>query len=222
MASYRYLIVGGGMTGAAACKGIREHDSDGSIGLFAEESHDPYARPPLTKGLWKGKPEDSIWRGTPELGVEIHHETPITSLDLDSRTAADSAGTTHSFERILLATGGTPRRVEAWDDGVLYYRTLDHYHRLRDLASEGARVAVIGAGFIGSEIAAALTMNGCAVTMVFPGDAIGERIFPAELAAFVNGYYREKGVDVLAGETVAGVSRNGGSVSRRDGERSPR
>ena len=55
------------MTADAACKGIRDHDQDGSIGLFAEEPNEPYARPPLTKGLWKGKDEDSIWRGTPEL-----------------------------------------------------------------------------------------------------------------------------------------------------------
>ena len=64
MRSYRYLIVGGGMTGDAACKGIREHDADGTIGLVGSEPHPPYARPPLTKGLWSGDEEDSIWRGT--------------------------------------------------------------------------------------------------------------------------------------------------------------
>ncbi|MGI8478757.1 MAG: FAD-dependent oxidoreductase [Gaiellaceae bacterium] len=79
MAEFRYVIVGGGMTGDAACKGIREHDEDGSIALFGEEPHDPYARPPLTKGLWKGKEESSIWRGTPDLDVDIHTGRKIVS-----------------------------------------------------------------------------------------------------------------------------------------------
>ena len=211
MADFRYLIVGGGMSADAACKGIRDHDAGGSIGLFAEERHEPYARPPLTKGLWKGKPEDSIWRGTPKLGVDIHQGGAITALDLDARTATDASGETHSWEKLLLATGGTPRRVDEWDDGVVYYRTLDHYRALRPLAHEGTRAAVIGGGFIGSEISAALRMNGCAVTILFPQAGIGGRIFPADLARFVNDYYREKGVDVLSEETVAGITRDDGT-----------
>jgi 3-phenylpropionate/trans-cinnamate dioxygenase ferredoxin reductase component len=207
VADFRYLIVGGGMTADAACKGIRDHDEDGSIGLFGEEPYEPYARPPLTKGLWKGKPEDSIWRGTPKLGVDIHQGGSITALDLDARTATDATGETHSWEKLLLATGGTPRRVEAWDDGVVYYRTIDHYRALRPLAHEGTRAAVIGGGFIGSEISAALRTNGCDVTIVVPETGIGARIFPADLARFVNDYYREKGVAVLADEKVAGVAR---------------
>ena len=210
MADYRYLIVGGGMTGDAACKGIRDRDPDGSIGLFGEDPHEPYARPPLTKALWKGKPEDSIWRGTPDLGVDLNPGRTIVSLDLDGHSVTDDGGTAHSYERLLLATGGTPRRVPAWDEGVIYYRTLDHYRKLRPLAHEGTRAAVIGGGFIGSELAAALTMNDCTVTIVVPEVGIGARIFPASLAEFVNGYYREKGVEVLAEEKVGGVTRDGG------------
>jgi 3-phenylpropionate/trans-cinnamate dioxygenase ferredoxin reductase component len=207
VADYRYLIVGGGMTGDAACKGIRDRDQDGSIGLFGEDPHEPYARPPLTKGLWKGKSEDTIWRGTPDLNVDLHLGRTIVSLDLDERTATDDAGSTHSYKRLLLATGGTPRRVESWDDGVIFYRTLDHYRRLRPEAHEGTRAAVIGGGFIGSELAAALAMNGCSVTIVVPEAGIGAKIFPEPLAEFVNGYYREQGVDVLVEESVSGVSR---------------
>ena len=209
MADYTYVIVGGGMTGDAACKGIRDHDPDGSIGLFGEDPHEPYARPPLTKALWKGKPEDSIWRGTPSLEVDLNPGRTIVSLDLDGHSVTDDGGATHSYERLLLATGGTPRRVPAWDEGVIYYRTLDHYRTLRPLAHEGTRAAVIGGGFIGSELAAALTMNDCTVTLVVPEVGIGARIFPASLAEFVNGYYREKGVEVLAEERVGGVTRAG-------------
>ena len=214
VAAYRYLIVGGGMTGDSACRGIREHDAPGSIGLFGAESHEPYARPPLSKGLWKGKEESSIFRGTPDLGVEMHAGRRIVALDLDAKTATDDAGSGHDYEKLLLATGGTPRRLTG-DGDVIYFRTLDDYRRLRDLAGEGVRAAVVGGGFIGSEIAAALSTNGCDVTIVFPDAGIGARLFPADLSSFVNEYYREQGVTVLPEEMVAEVS--GSSLRTENG-----
>jgi 3-phenylpropionate/trans-cinnamate dioxygenase ferredoxin reductase subunit len=204
--TYRYAIVGGGMTGDSACRGIRDHDADGAIAMFTSEQHDPYARPPLTKALWTGQEESSVWRGTPDLGVDIHHGRRIVELDLGARTVTDDTGETHSYEKVLLATGGTPRRLPSDDgDEVIYYRTLDHYRRLRGLAGDGVRATVIGGGFIGSELAAALASNGCDVTIVFPDHGIGARLFPAELSSFVNDYYRGKGVTVLAGQRVESV-----------------
>jgi NADPH-dependent 2,4-dienoyl-CoA reductase/sulfur reductase-like enzyme len=211
MAEFRYLIVGGGMTGDAACRGIRDHDPDGSIGLVGEEAHPPYARPPLSKGLWQGKDESTVWRGTADLGsVELLLGRRIVELDLDDHKAVDDRGEAHRYERLLLATGGRPRRLPADDGEVVYFRTLDDYRRVRESAKEGTRFLVIGGGFIGSELAAALTWSGCAVTMVFPEQGIGARLFPPGLADFVSGYYREKGVDVLPGELVQGIE--GGSV----------
>ena len=215
MGAYRYLIVGGGMTGDSACRGIRDHDADGSIAMFTLEQHDPYARPPLSKALWSGKEESSVFRGTPDLDVEIHRSSRIVGLDLRAHTATDDAGETHSYEKVLLATGGSPRHLPADDSSVIYYRTLDDYRRLRGLAGDGVRVAVIGGGFIGSEVAAALATNGCAVTIIFPDEGIGARLFPAELSAFVNDYYREKGVTVLSEQLVENVSS--GSVTTKDG-----
>ena len=217
MATYRYLIVGGGMTADAACRGIRDHDPEGKIGLFAAERHPPYARPPLSKALWTGKEESSIWRGTADFDVEVRTGRRIVSLDLDARTATDESGETHGYERLLLATGGSPRRL-ADDDGVVFFRTLDDYRRLRALAREGVRVVVVGGGFIGSEIAAALATTGCAVTIAFPEAGIGARLFPAGLAAFVNEYYRGKGVDVRPETLIARIDRDGGSFRvRTDG-----
>jgi NADPH-dependent 2,4-dienoyl-CoA reductase/sulfur reductase-like enzyme len=214
MADYRYLIVGGGMTGDSACRGIREHDTEGSIGLFSVESYEPYARPPLSKGLWKGKEESSIWRGTPDLGVDIHTGRRIVGLDLDARTATDDAGEVHAYEKLLLATGGMPRELPG-AEGVVYFRTLETFRHLREVAGDGVRAAVIGGGFIGSEIAAALALNGCQVTIVFPDAGIGARLFPAQLSSFVNDYYREQGVTVLPNELVAQVS--GGTVTTESG-----
>ena len=210
MTSYRYLIVGGGMTGDAACKGIRSIDPDGSIALVGDEPDPPYARPPLTKGLWLGKEESSIWRGTQDEGVELHLGRTIVSLDLDAHTAADDRGDIYGYDRLLLATGGRPRHLPGAPEGVVHYRTLADYHTLRAAAAEGTRVAVIGGGFIGSELAAALASNGCAVTMIFPEEAIGTRLFPRELALSLNDYYREKGVELVAGGLVGGVERRDG------------
>ncbi|HEY7206673.1 MAG TPA: FAD/NAD(P)-binding oxidoreductase [Gaiellaceae bacterium] len=209
MNSTRYLIVGAGMTGDAAAKGIREHDPDGSIVLVGAEEHEPYKRPPLTKGLWKGGEEAKIWRGTTELpGVDLRLGRKIVSLDLEGRRATDDRGEDYSYEKLLLATGGEPRRLKN-AEGVVYYRTLDDYRGLRERATEGTRVVVIGGGFIGSEIAASLVGAGSKVTIVFPEDGIGARLFPAALSEFVNDYYRERGVEVLAGETVESVESTG-------------
>jgi 3-phenylpropionate/trans-cinnamate dioxygenase ferredoxin reductase component len=208
MKNTRYLIVGGGLTGDAACKSIRTVDSEGSIVLVGEEEHAPYARPPLSKALWKGDEESTIWRGTADLGVDLQLGRRIVALDLEGRTALDDRGERYAYERLLFATGGRPRRLPFGED-VVYFRTLDDYRKLRALAQGGARFCVIGGGFIGSEIAAALALNGARVTIVFPESGIGARIFPAELSAAVTDHYRGRGVEVLAGASVGGIERDG-------------
>lgn len=210
MRTYRYLIVGGGLTADAACRGIRERDADGAIGVVAEEADPPYARPPLTKALWKGDEESTIWCGTADLGVELRLGRTIVSLDLPARQATDDAGETYAYERLLVASGGRPRRLPFGGDEVIYFRTVDDYRRVRALTGGAARFLVIGGGFIGSEIAAALAMNGWPVTIVFPEPGIGARVFPAELSAFVTDYYRDKGVEILAEASVTGIERTGG------------
>ena len=218
MRTTQYLIAGGGMTADAACKGIRDFDPDGAITVVAEEPHPPYARPPLSKALWKGDEESTIWRGTADLGVHLRVGHTIVALDLEARRATDDRGETYAYERLLLATGGRPRRLRFGGDEVIYFRTLDDYRRLRALADEEARFLVIGGGFIGSEIAAALAMNARSVTMVFPEPGIGARIFPAELSASVTDYYRAQGVEVLAGASVTAIERDGDKVRLATGD----
>jgi len=208
-ARYKYLIIGGGMTADAAIGGIRQADSSGSIGLIGADPHPPYNRPPLSKALWKGKPLDSIWRRTDRRGVDLHLGRTAVGLDPGRKQVTDDQGATHTWEKLLLATGGTPRRFGFGGDRVIYFRTLDDYTRLRALTEQGRQFAVIGSGFIGSEIAAALAMNNKDVVMLFPDEGIGGRRYPRDLSMFLNEFYREKGVDVRAGERVAGLEEKG-------------
>jgi 3-phenylpropionate/trans-cinnamate dioxygenase ferredoxin reductase subunit len=199
-----YLIIGGGMTADAAVKGIRRQDADGRIVLVGAEAYPPYKRPPLTKGLWTGADEATIWKNTEEKGAELVLDRRIVSLDPTSKRAADDEGDEYAFDKVLIATGGTPRRLPgAESDRVFYYRTLDDYRRLHEIAGEGKHITVIGGGFIGSELAASLTGVGAKVTMLFPENGIAARILPADLSSFVTDYYREKGVDVKTGESIS-------------------
>jgi len=209
MQHYRYLIVGGGMAADAAARGIREVDDTGTVGLIGAEPHPPYNRPPLSKALWKGAPLESIWRGTEATKAQMHLGRKVAALDLAGKKVTDDLGQEHGFDKLLLATGGTPRRMPTTSDRVLYFRTLDDYQRLRGLIGPEHRLAVVGGGFIGTEIAAALALNGQAVTLVFPEQTLGARPFAADLSAFLTGYYREKGVELMAGETVAAVEDRG-------------
>lgn len=209
MPDFKYLIVGGGMTAAAAVSGIRSVDEEGSIGVVSMESDPPYDRPPLSKGLWKGKPLEKIWRDTQDLGVTLYLERQAHVLDRDQKRVADTQGEVYTFDRLLLATGGRPRRLPFGEEAILYYRTLEDYRRLRALTEERQRFGVIGGGFIGSEIAAALATNDKQAVMIFPEEGIGARMFPRELALFLNDYYRERGVEVLAGCEVVGVEPRG-------------
>jgi NADPH-dependent 2,4-dienoyl-CoA reductase/sulfur reductase-like enzyme len=210
MPNYMYLIVGGGMTADAAVRGIREADRAGSIGLLGAEGHPPYDRPPLSKKLWKGKPLESIWRQTESPGVTLHLGRTARHLDPQNKRVTDDQGTAYGYGKLLLATGGTPRRLPFGGEQIIYFRTLDDYTHLRELIGRGERFAVIGGGFIGSEVAAALAMNGKKVVMAFPEAGIGSRMFPHDLAQFLNDFYQQKGVEVLAGQVVNGLETRGG------------
>jgi 3-phenylpropionate/trans-cinnamate dioxygenase ferredoxin reductase component len=210
VARYDYLIVGGGMTADAAAHGIRREDTKGTIAIVGAEPHASYNRPPLSKALWKGDPVDSIWRNTDETGAEQVRGRRIVRVDAAARRATDDGGTVYEYGKLLLATGGRPRRLREAPDEVIYYRTFDDYRRLRALADEGAGFLVVGGGFIGSEIAAALRMQEREVTLVLKGEGIGEGIYPPELSRWLVDYYRGKGVMVHTGTTVERVeSRNG-------------
>ncbi|HAF45052.1 MAG TPA: pyridine nucleotide-disulfide oxidoreductase [Gallionellaceae bacterium] len=212
MKNSRYLIVGGGMTADSAARGIRKVDTSGSITMICEERDPPYDRPPLSKSLWKDKPFETIWRDTATLNVEVLRGRKVVTLNAAKKTVTDDAGNIYGYEKLLLATGGSPRLLPDADAQVIYFRNADDYRKLRALSERGKDFVVIGGGFIGSEVAAALAMNGKRVTMVFPSYGIGSRVYPPDLMTFLNSYYEEKGVTLLASETVKSVRKLDGKM----------
>ncbi|BAS26948.1 NAD(P)/FAD-dependent oxidoreductase [Limnochorda pilosa] len=212
--SFRHVVVGGGFAGEHAVRGIRKLDPEGSIALFSLEPHPPYQRPPLSKGLWLGGSEEKLplrKEGYGEVGVELFLGTEVAHLDRAAHTVTDVSGRVFRYEKLLLATGGRVKQLPFGEDRILYYRTLDDYHALRRRTEAGERFVIIGGGFIGAELAAALAQNGKQVRMVFPEAAVLERVLPGDLARWVTGYYREKGVEVLAGDAPVAVEPVGGS-----------
>lgn len=207
MEHYQYLIIGGGMTADSAVRGIRQLDASERIGIISNEMDPPYDRPPLTKGLWFGKPLDSIWRKTEKERVSLHLGCQIISIDPQQHIVYDQKGEAYGYQKLLLAVGGTPRTLNCPDEGVIYFRNLQHYRQLRSLYDKGNHFVVIGSGFIGTEIAAALAMNGKKVTMVFKEPCIGSTKYPRGFSDFLNAFFIEKGILLIPEETISSVTR---------------
>ena len=208
---YDYLIIGGGMVADAAAKGIREKDADGTIGIIGEESTAPFPRPALSKKLWTDADfteDDAALDTVDETGAALHLGARADTIDRAAKTVTTSTGESYGYGRLLIATGGHPRQIAglAPSARVIYYRTLEHYHRLRAAAADHPHVAVVGGGYIGTEIAAALVQNGSSVTLVHPDDVLGSRTFPSVIADEIQTMFTEAGVTVHGGAKVEGGS----------------
>lgn len=211
---YDYVIVGGGLAGASAVRGIRQLDTNGSVLLMGEEKHLPYNRPPLSKNLWFGKTRvEEIFvhdRGFyDQNGVTVALGDKAVKLDPVGKTVTDMNGASYGFGKLLLATGGVPRRltIPGSDlDGICYFRNLDDYLRTRSVAAEGKSALVVGGGFIGSELAAALNAT-LEVTLIFPGAYLCSRVFPPYLGQALQLHYQKRGVRILPSDTPTAISK---------------
>src|SRR2546428_9348609 len=127
MRNSAYVMGGAGTTGEAAGEATGPADPGGTLGVISAEPHPPYNRPPLSKGLWKGEPEDRIWRKAAQAGGELHLGRRAVGIDLRARTVTDDRGAAYGFKKLLLATRGTPRLLPVPSDQATYFRTLCHY-----------------------------------------------------------------------------------------------
>jgi 3-phenylpropionate/trans-cinnamate dioxygenase ferredoxin reductase component len=221
--NFEYIIIGGGLAGASAIEGIREVDADGSIALIGDEKFLPYDRPPLTKKLWNGKLtykqvflHDHAYYT--DKNVELFLETTVKELDPAGKSAIDGAGNTYCYRKLLLAAGSRPRvlPIPGGDlEGVCYYRYLDNYRQVKSAAAPGKSAVIVGGGFIGSELAAALNINGVRVTMLFPEEHICARVFPESLAWAIMQDYANKGVEIICGDKPVSFEKEGGSFTVR-------
>lgn len=224
--AYNYVIVGAGLAGASAADGIRELDPAGSILLVGEESHLPYDRPPLSKKLWfnEMKVVDIFLHAREyydKQAVTLALGSRILRLDSEAKTLTSVNGDIYGYGQLLLATGCKARTlpIPGGDlEGICYFRSLDDYQRIRDVAAEGKSATVIGGGFIGSELAAALNLNKLDVTMIFPGKTLCDRVFPDYLGHVVQQRYVEKGVRVLASDQPVSFSWNGSKFTTHTGK----
>jgi 3-phenylpropionate/trans-cinnamate dioxygenase ferredoxin reductase subunit len=223
---YDYMIVGGGLAGASAVEGIRELDAAGSILLIGEESHLPYDRPPLSKKLWFGKQQvkdiflhDQKFYDTHAVTLALG--TTAAHLDSGKKTITTANDETYGYGKLLLATGCKARTLDIPGsdlEGICYFRNLDDYLRTRGVAAEGKSAVIIGGGFIGSELAAALNINKLHVTMIFPGTLLCDRVLPDYLGQAVQQHYQEKGVRILAADKPVSFSRNSTQFITRTGK----
>jgi 3-phenylpropionate/trans-cinnamate dioxygenase ferredoxin reductase component len=214
---YDYVIVGAGLAGAFAVEGIRERDGQGTILLIGAEAQRPYNRPPLSKQLWTGRETlDTIFAHDPgfygQHHVELALSTEIVTLDAAAKTVVARDGRRYQYGKLLLATGGKPRTlpIPGGDlDGIFYFRTYQDYVRLRGAADKAKSAVVIGGGFIGSEIAAALKMIGREVSMILPEPYLVSRVFPEPLGRAIQKNYLDRGVRILDGDRPVAIARSG-------------
>lgn len=206
-----HLIVGGGMTGSAAAMAIADTAPNASVVVLAAEPHPPYDRPPLSKDLWQqNDPAFDDVAHDPQLWgeAELILGRRAVALDPEAHEVLDDAGTRWRYGRLLLATGADP--IEApFLDGIEVastFRTWDDLQAVRARLANGRRATVIGGGFLGSELAAALVDAGASVTMAFPEHAVLGRILPGPLAERITLRLRRAGIEVRAGTLVDDVS----------------
>ena len=218
MTDYRYLIVGGGMVADAAARGIRELDTDGTIGVLSEDVDRPYARPALSKKLWTDPDfswDEKVDLHTEETGAEFVLGTRVVSIDRAAKSVTTADGATHGYEQLLIATGGKPRGLPGLEpsDRVLDYRSAADYRRLRTLADAGAHVVVVGGGYIGTEIAAGVVQTGARVTLVDPDEVVGGAMFPDDLARAFQQRFVDHGVELRTGRRVTEGSQTADGVT---------
>jgi NADPH-dependent 2,4-dienoyl-CoA reductase/sulfur reductase-like enzyme len=216
-----YVIVGAMLTGAKAAETLREEGFDGTVVLIGTEEDYPYERPPLSKGYLLGKDaRESIFTLADEWyadhNVDLRRGVTVTSIDRAGHRVSLAGGESVPYDRLLIATGASPRRpnIPGADlDGARYLRTVGDSERLKAALRGGGQVVTIGAGWIGLETAAAAREYGCDVTVVEPESGVLLKSLGPELGKVFEDLHRSHGVTFRFGESVSEVTGSGGAVA---------
>lgn len=215
------VIVGASLGGAKAAEALREAGYEGGVVLIGEEHERPYERPPLSKGYLLGKtPREKIYVHPPqwyaEHDITLRLGTAVAAIDPAGHTVTLADDGRVEYAKLLLTTGSVPRRLPvpgADQDGVLYLRRVDDSDRIKAALRPGARIVVIGAGWIGLEVAAAARESGAEVTVLEALELPLLRVLGREVAQVFADLHRDHGVDLRLGVKVAELTGDGTTVS---------
>jgi len=205
-----FAIVGAGLAGAKAAETLREEGFEGRLVLLGAESERPYERPPLSKDYLRGESEragayvhDEGYYA--EHDVDLRVDETVVDFDAGRQELALKSGERLGYDRLLLTTGSMPRRLSIPGselDGVHYLRTLADSDALRARFDAGGRLVVIGAGWIGAEVAASARQRGVDVTIIAPHSVPFERVLGSEVGAIYRDIHLDRGVEMLLGAAV--------------------
>jgi NADPH-dependent 2,4-dienoyl-CoA reductase/sulfur reductase-like enzyme len=225
MASFKHLILGGGMVAGYCAKHYMENGGRaGELAIVSGDSALPYERPPLSKSFLAGKDsEDSLLINSADFyaknGIEVKLNTRVNSIDARSRSLVTSSGGEYGFDKLILATGAEVRPLDvpgADSSNVLYLRSLADSKRLRDASAQAKKAVVVGGGFIVMEVASVLAARGIETTILARQDRFGVAFFTPEMSAFFERYYVERGVRILKQSEIAGIE-NGSRARLKNG-----
>jgi 3-phenylpropionate/trans-cinnamate dioxygenase ferredoxin reductase subunit len=204
------LIVGASLTGVKAAEALRKAGYDGRIALFGAEPQPPYLRPPLSKEYLQGEGElDKVfvhpepWYA--EQQIELHLSTPVRAIEPATREVVLDDGRRAVFDRLLIATGAAPRRLNIPGSdlaGVHYLRTLEDADAIRNTVASARRAIVIGGGWIGAEVAASIRQLGLPVAMIAPASVPLERVLGTEVGSVYGDLHAEHGVELVINQRV--------------------
>ena len=216
-----FVVVGGGLAGAKAVEALRDQGFEGRLVLLAGEEHLPYERPPLSKdylktgeGLGDAYVHDAQWYAAHD--VDVRTGTVVTAIDRDERVVVTASGERFGWDRLLLATGSSPRHLDLPGvdlDGVLSLRTIEDSDRLRAALTPAAKVVLVGGGWIGLEVAAAAREAGATVTVLESLDLPLVRVLGPTVATVFADLHREHGVDLRTGVQVEELVGEAGTVT---------
>lgn len=222
MHEYQTIILGGGMVAGYAAKEFVECSlKSGELGIVSADSALPYERPPLSKSFLAGKDTQQSVLINPEgfyreHGIGVHLNTNIDRIDIAGNQLVNGGGEVFRFSKLIIATGAQVSRLEvpgADRHNVLYLRSLSDSVKLRGALASARKVAVIGSGFIGMEVASQSAQQGRDTTMIFPEDRVWKNFFTPEMSQFFQAYYAERGVRFTPGAKVEAIGDDSVSLS---------